>query len=189
VGWSKERYDNIVTKLKKFLKQVGFKESDVNFVPCSGLTGENLTKPAEETTLKTWYKGPSMIERIDAFNAPERPIDKPFRLCISDVFKGTGSGVNIMGRAEGGQIKNGQKVLVMPAAVQGQAKSISVHGEPADWAQAGDHVTLTLHGLDMVNITVGSILCDPAYPIQAVTRLRARIMVFGIEVPLTRGFP
>ena len=58
-----------------------------------------------------------------------------------------------MGRAEGGQIKNGQKVLVMPAAVQGQAKSISVHGEPADWAQAGDHVTLSLHGLDMVNIT------------------------------------
>ena len=69
-------------------------------------------------------------------------------LCV-----GTGSGVNIMGRAEGGQIKNGQKVLVMPAAVQGQAKSITVHGEPADWAQAGDHVTLTLHGLDMVNIT------------------------------------
>jgi elongation factor 1 alpha-like protein len=69
-------------------------------------------------------------------------------LCI-----GTGSGVNIIGRAEGGQIKNGQKVLVMPAAVKGQAKSISVHGEPADWAQAGDHVTLTLHGLDMVNIT------------------------------------
>ena len=69
------------------------------------------------------------------------------------IFVGTGSGVNIMGRAEGGQIKNGQKVLVMPAAVQGQAKSISVHGEPADWAQAGDHVTLSLHGLDMVNIT------------------------------------
>ena len=74
-----------------------------------------------------------------------------FMICTLCV--GTGSGVNIMGRAEGGQIKNGQKVLVMPAAVQGQAKSITVHGEPADWAQAGDHVTLTLHGLDMVNIT------------------------------------
>ena len=58
-----------------------------------------------------------------------------------------------MGQAEGSQVKNGQKVLIMPAAVQGQAKNISVHGEPADWAQAGDHVTLTLHGIDIVNIT------------------------------------
>ena len=41
-----------------------FQESDVNFVPCSGLTGENLTKHAKESSLKNWYKGPSMIERI-----------------------------------------------------------------------------------------------------------------------------
>lgn len=58
-----------------------------------------------------------------------------------------------MGRVEGGQIKNGQKVLVMPAAVQGQGKSICVHEEPADWTQAGDHVTLAIHGVDIVNIT------------------------------------
>ncbi|XP_046858247.1 HBS1-like protein [Xenia sp. Carnegie-2017] len=189
VGWSQERYNTIITKLKKFLKQVGFKESDVNYVPCSGLTGENLVKPAQEKSLISWYKGPSIIQGIDSFNVPERPLDKPFRLCVSDVFKGTGSGVNIMGRAECGQVKNGQKVMVMPAAVQGQAKSISVHGEPGEWAQAGDHVTLTVHGVDIVNITVGSILCDPSNPIQSVTKLRARIMVFNIDVPLTRGFP
>ena len=36
VKWSKERFDEIVSKLKQFLKQVGFKESDVRYVPCSG---------------------------------------------------------------------------------------------------------------------------------------------------------
>ena len=70
-----------------------------------------------------------------------------------NLFLGTGSGVSVMGRAEGGQVKNAQKVLVMPAGVQGQAKNIAVHSEPADWAQAGDHVTLNIHGVDIVNIT------------------------------------
>ena len=57
-----------------------------------------------------------------------------------------------MGKAEAGRLKNGHKVLVMPAALQGHAKNISIHGEPADWAQAGDHVSLTVNGVDMVNI-------------------------------------
>ena len=43
VNWSKERFDEIIVKLGKFLKtQVGFKESDLTFVPVSGLTGANL---------------------------------------------------------------------------------------------------------------------------------------------------
>ncbi|WP_395241762.1 EF-Tu/IF-2/RF-3 family GTPase, partial [Salmonella sp. s51933] len=94
-----------------------------------------------------------------------------------------------MGKTEGGRLKNGQKVMVMPAGLQAHAKNISLHGEPADWAQAGDHVSLTVNGLDMVNITVGSVLCDPSYPIQAVSRLKSRIVIFDIAVPLTRGFP
>lgn len=79
--------------------------------------------------------------------------------CALYFSSGTGSGVCIMGRAECGQVKNGQKVMVMPAAVQGQAKSISVHGEPGEWAQAGDHVTLTVHGVDIVNITYFKSFC------------------------------
>lgn len=59
-----------------------------------------------------------------------------------------------MGKVEGGRLKNGQKVMVMPAGLQGQAKNISVHGEPAQLAQAGDHVNLTVNGVDMVNITL-----------------------------------
>lgn len=42
--WSKERFYDICKKLGSFLtKQVGFKEADIMFVPCSGLVGENLT--------------------------------------------------------------------------------------------------------------------------------------------------
>ena len=50
VQWSKERFDDIVLKLGKFLKtQVGFKDSDLTFVPVSGLTGANLKEDNEKS--------------------------------------------------------------------------------------------------------------------------------------------
>lgn len=64
VNWSKERFDEIVNKLKMFLRQAGFKESDVTYIPCSGMTGENLVKPPTEPQLLSWYNGPTLISVI-----------------------------------------------------------------------------------------------------------------------------
>lgn len=64
VGWSKDRFDEIVAKLKIFLKQAGFKDSDVSYIPCSGLTGENLVKKPADADLLSWYNGPTLISVI-----------------------------------------------------------------------------------------------------------------------------
>lgn len=64
VSWSKDRFDEIVLKLKTFLKQAGFRENDVSFVPCSGLTGQNLVKAPTENALSSWYKGPCLLNVI-----------------------------------------------------------------------------------------------------------------------------
>lgn len=64
VGWSQERFDEIVGKLRLYLKQAGFKENDVTYVPCSGLTGENLVKTPTDPNLTSWYKGPTLISVI-----------------------------------------------------------------------------------------------------------------------------
>ena len=39
------------------------------YVPCSGLTGENLTGPCNEPLLRGWYNGPSLLERIGKSSA------------------------------------------------------------------------------------------------------------------------
>ena len=64
VGWSQDRFTDITTRLALFLKQVGFKEQDVFYVPVSGLTGENLTTAPTEDKLKQWYTGPSFVQAI-----------------------------------------------------------------------------------------------------------------------------
>ena len=48
VEWSKNRFDEIVSKLSQFLlTQVGFKKKGIFYIPCSGLTGENLLKKSQ----------------------------------------------------------------------------------------------------------------------------------------------
>ena len=66
--WSQDRYNDITSKLSAFLKQVGFKEQDVTYVPCSGLTGENLHQRSKLEALCSWYSGPSLVEIIGIYN-------------------------------------------------------------------------------------------------------------------------
>lgn len=64
VGWSQDRFDEILGKLRPYLHSVGFKKTDVSYVPCSGLTGENLVKAASVPELLSWYSGPTLAKVI-----------------------------------------------------------------------------------------------------------------------------
>lgn len=189
VGWAKERFDEIVQKLKIFLKQAGFKDSDVNYIPCSGLTGENLVKSPSDTALTKWYNGPTLLKIIDSFKTPERSIDKPFRMSVNDVFKGTGSGYCISGKIESGVLCVNDKILVCPSKEQAQVKNIAVDELPCNTAFAGDQVSVTLSGVDTSNIAIGYILSDIHDPVPLATKIRARIVVFNIKTPITLGYP
>ena len=70
VQWSKERFDDIVLKLGKFLKtQVGFKDSDLTFVPVSGLTGANLNEEDNKKSGTIW-----------SFEIKALPISSPWHI-------------------------------------------------------------------------------------------------------------
>ncbi|XP_044023985.1 HBS1-like protein isoform X1 [Siniperca chuatsi] len=189
VNWQQERFQEIISKLGHFLKQAGFKESDVFYIPTSGLSGENLATRSSVSHLTSWFSGPSLLEQIDAFKAPQRSVDKPFRLCVSDVFKDQGSGFCVTGKIEAGYIQTGDRILAMPPNETCTVKGITLHDEALDWAAAGDHVSLTVTGMDIIKINVGCVFCEPKEPIRVCTRFRARILLFNIEVPITQGFP
>ena len=68
VGFSEERYREIVDRLKKFLKAVGFKtdgdSAAVHFVPVSGLTGDNLVTASKEAAFGWYSGGPTLVQII-----------------------------------------------------------------------------------------------------------------------------
>lgn len=214
VNWSKERFDEIVSKLKVFLRQAGFKESDVSYIPCSGMTGENLVKPPTEPQLLSWYNGPTLVSVIgnssiieiiqknesimsilfsffflDHFKVPERPVDKSLRLSVTDIFKGI-SGLSVTGRIETGVLRRNDTILVCPMKEQATVKQINIdETNSISTAFAGDQVTITLSGIDALNITVGSVICHVKDIVPIATRFQARIIVFNIKMPITNGYP
>jgi len=60
-----------------FLKKVGYNPDKIPFIPISGWVGDNMIERSDNMK---WYKGPFLIEALDAFIPPKRPSDKPLRL-------------------------------------------------------------------------------------------------------------
>ena len=122
VGYKKEEYDKVKAELEKLLKGIGYNPANVAFVPCSGYAGANLTKKSPDMP---WYTGPTLMEVIDTFKVPPKPVDKALRLPIQDVFTITGHGTVPVGRVESGKLKPNDAVIVMPSGVKGEVKKCS----------------------------------------------------------------
>ncbi|XP_017304218.1 HBS1-like protein isoform X3 [Diaphorina citri] len=189
VSWSQDRFQEIVTKLGAFLKQAGFRDSDIEYVPCSGLTGENLTTPSQVPALTSWYSGPCLLDVIDNFKTPSRPLTKPLRMSVSDIYKSTGSGYCIAGRVETGVILAGEKVMVQPQNEVTTVKAVYVDEMSVSAAYAGDNVSVTLLNYDQQNVSVGFLLSELSHPCPVSSKFEARIVVFNITTPITIGYP
>lgn len=187
VDWSEERMKEVRHSLRQFLKGVGYKDIDVTYVPCSGLSGENLVKRTAGEPLSAWYSGPTLLEAIDMLKVPERGIEKPVRICVCDVYKGQGSNMCVSGRLDAGYLQPNDRLLLMPQGDVVNLKNIQTDTQADNVAFAGDHVTLTLSGIDPAALHIGDFLCDPTSPIPLATKVQARIVVFNIVVPLIKG--
>jgi elongation factor 1-alpha len=63
------------------------------------------------------FSGVTLVEAIDAILPPERPINRPLRLPLQDVYKIGGIGTVPVGRVETGSIKPGMVVTFAPAGI------------------------------------------------------------------------
>ncbi|KAL1903371.1 hypothetical protein Sste5346_000657 [Sporothrix stenoceras] len=182
VNWSEERYNQIVDQTKGFLRATGFYMSQVTFVPVSGKTGDNMAK---RTTVSaaSWYKGNSLVEELETCEPMPRPIDKPLRLPIFDTSKTAGSAITVSGLIEAGSLQVGDALLALPGNARAYIKSITRNGEPAEWAVAGQNVSLDLTNIDPLNVRPGVLLCDPAKPAQVIDSATMKVMAFEPLIP------
>ncbi|XP_022658227.1 HBS1-like protein isoform X3 [Varroa destructor] len=188
-AWSENRFNEIASALRPFFKQTGFGEQSVSYVPCSGLTGDNLHERSKNSLLTAWYKGPCLLEVIDHMRPPARAVTRPLRMCVTDVFKGVQSGVCVAGRIESGSVAQGDKLSVMPAQENCIVKALAIDELSQQRVFAGDNVVVTLDKCDPANIVSGSVLCDLSNLIRVVTKFEAKVVIFNVDVPIIKGFP
>ena len=157
VNYSEERYTEIKKEVADFLKKVGYKPDNINFIPISGWNGDNML---ERSTNTPWYKGPTLLEALDKIEPPKRPTEKPLRLPLQDVYKIGGIGTVPVGRVETGVLKPGMNVTFAPADVKSDIKSVEMHHTSIPEAIPGDNVGFNVKGLSVKDIKRGYVCGD-----------------------------
>lgn len=173
----------------KILKEAGYKIAEVPFIPISGLKGDNLTKKSDKMT---WYKGPTLLEQFDLFKQPEKPTDLPLRMPLQDVYEITGIGAVPVGKIETGIMKVGQKILVLPGrsgkGIEGEVRSIEMHHEQLQQAEAGDNVGVNIRGIGKKDVARGDVICDINKPASIAEEFVAQIAVISHPTVIAKGY-
>ncbi|OYT46079.1 MAG: translation elongation factor EF-1 subunit alpha [Desulfurococcales archaeon ex4484_42] len=183
--WSKERYEQIVKDLKKFMGRLGYKVDKIPFVPVSGWTGDNIIEPSPNMP---WYKGPTLVQAMDSVQPPSKPIDKPLRIPIQEVYSISGVGTVPVGRVETGVLKVGDKVVFMPPGVVGEVRSIEMHHERLQEALPGDNIGFNVRGVSKTQIRRGDVAGHLTNPPTVVEEFTARVYVVWHPTAIHVGY-
>ncbi|XP_020571589.1 HBS1-like protein isoform X1 [Phalaenopsis equestris] len=187
VGYSQERFDYIKFQLASFLRSCGFKETLITWIPLSAMDNQNLVSLASNGQM-SWYQGLCLLDAIDSLHPPERDVLKPILLPVCDVVSSHSLGqVAAFGKLAAGAIRQGSKVLVMPPGDLATVRSIERDSQACVSARAGDHVAVSLQGIDIANILPGAVLCHPDFPITVASILELRILVLDVKMPILIG--
>lgn len=185
VAYKEERYKEVCEEVSKLLKTVGYDMSKVSMIPVSGWKGDNLAKRSENMP---WYKGPTMLDALDAFEPPSLPFDKPLRLPVQDVYTITGVGTVPVGRVETGKMNVGDKLVIMPGDRQAELRSVETHHTPLQSAQAGDNIGFNLRGIAKNEIRRGDVIGPPDSPPTVAEEFTAQIIVVYHPTAIAPGY-
>ncbi|XP_042405214.1 eukaryotic peptide chain release factor GTP-binding subunit ERF3A-like [Zingiber officinale] len=178
VRWSKERFDEIESKMVPFLKSSGYNvKKDVQFLPISALLGANM-KIRMEKSICDWWSGPCLFEVLDAIEIPPRDPKGPVRMPIIDKYKDMGTVV--MGKLESGSINEGDNLFVMPNKASVKVLSIICDEKKVRRAGPGENVKVKLAGVEEEDILAGFVLSSVAKPIGAFYEFNAQLQILEL---------
>nr|BAN39848.1 elongation factor 1-alpha 1 [Entamoeba histolytica] len=186
IQYKQERYEEIKKEISAFLKKTGYNPDKIPFVPISGFQGDNMIEPS---TNMPWYKGPTLIGALDSVTPPERPVDKPLRLPLQNVYKISGIGTVPVGRVETGILKPGTIVQFAPSGVSSECKSIEMHHTALAQAIPGDNVGFNVRNLTVKDIKRGNVASDAKnQPAVGCEDFTAQVIVMNHPGQIRKGY-
>ena len=120
-----------------------------------------------------------LLDALDTFVPdPVREVDKPFLMCIEDVFNIEGRGTVVTGRVERGVLKKMEEVEIvgLKDTRKTVATDIEMFRKLLDNANAGDNVGVLLRGTKKEEVERGMVLAKPG-SITPHTKFKAEVYV------------
>jgi len=122
-----------------------------------------------------------LLTAIDSFiPLPTREVDKPFLMCIEDVFNIEGRGTVVTGRVERGELARMSEVEIvgLKETRKTVATDIEMFRKLLDKASAGDNVGVLLRGTKKEEVERGMVLAKPG-TITPHTKFKAEVYVLS----------
>lgn len=191
IKWNQTRYDEIVKETSTFLKKIGWNPDKIPFIPISGWTGDNML---EQSSNMPWYNkapysGMTLLQALDNLTEPVRPVEKPLRIPLQDVYKIGGIGTVPVGRVETGILKPNQLVSFAPGNVTTEVKSIEMHHEKLPQAVPGDNIGFNVKNVSVKDIRRGYVCGDAKNdpPLEA-TDFTAQVIIMQHPGQIHNGY-
>jgi elongation factor Tu len=136
-----------------------------------------------------------LLDAVDAFiPLPMRETEKPFLMCMEDVFNIEGRGTVVTGRVERGVLKKNEEVEIvgLKETRKTVATDIEMFRKLLDSAQPGDNVGVLLRGVKKEEVERGMVLAKPG-SIKPHTKFKAELYVLskdegGRHTPFFNGY-
>ena len=196
--FSESRFEEIKKEVSAYIKKIGYNPATVPFVPISGWNGDNMLEPS---TNMPWYKGwaierkgskadgKTLLQALDAMEPPSRPLDKPLRLPLQDVYKIGGIGTVPVGRVETGVLKPGTVVTFAPANITTEVKSVEMHHEALTEAVPGDNVGFNVKNVSVKELRRGYVCGDSKdNPPKSTEEFTAQVIVLNHPGQISNGY-
>ncbi|MEM0466240.1 MAG: translation elongation factor EF-1 subunit alpha [Candidatus Thermoplasmatota archaeon] len=186
--YDQKRFETVKAEVEKLAKSVGYKDDQLQYVPVSAFEGDNI----KEKKNLSWWKGDTILQAIDKFKVPEKPINLPLRWPIQDVYSIKGVGTVPVGKVECGIMKPGMNLIFKPSnkpgGATGEVKTIEMHHEMINQAQPGDNIGANIRGLDKNDIRRGDVAGPTTDPPTVAKSFTAQIMVLNHPSVITKGY-
>lgn len=171
-----ELLDLVEMEIRDLLSKYQF-PGDTTPVVRGSATAAMAGKPEGEAAIQ------NLLNAIDsAIPLPEREIDKPFLMCIEDVFNIEGRGTVVTGRVERGVLERMSEVEIIGIkdTRKTTATDIEMFRKLLDKASAGDNVGVLLRGTKKEEVERGMVLAKPG-SIKPHTKFKAEVYVLTKE--------
>ncbi len=185
VNYDQKRYEELKQQVINLLKPLGFPVDKIPIIPTAAQVGENITKRSDKMP---WYKGPCLTEALDQLQVPPRPVDKPLRIPIQDVFSISGVGTVPVGRVESGVLRPNTVVVIEPAGLKGEVKSIEMHHQRLEEALPGDNIGFNIKGVSKDQIRRGDVVGYPDNPPTVAKEIIAQVVILYHPTAIAQGY-
>jgi bifunctional enzyme CysN/CysC len=178
VGYDQERFNAIDREYREFAARIEL--TDITAIPISAVYGDNVIEPGANMP---WYRGPALLHHLETMELEDASATLPFRMPVQWVNRPTLDFRGFAGRIEGGTIRPGDPVRILPSGRLSRVARIVTGSGDLSEAVAGQSITLTL--TDEVDVSRGDIVAGADSPPEVADQFDA--MLVGLNGAVLPG--